>query len=173
MNLSPRERRLVILIGGILFLLANLLLLSSVRKSFAKTNVEITSKREELARLDAILAEGENWQEREAWITRHQPVLENREQAGVTLLEEVRQVARASDVLLEKPSLGGIVAEAGYQSVSVEVETRSSWQALITLLHSLQRPENFIVFESVHLQVDPKDATQMQGRLKIARWYAP
>lgn len=173
MKLSPRERRLVLVIGGILFLLVNLFVLSSIRQRFARTGVEITTKQEELARLKAIIAEGETWQEREEWITLHQPQLENREQAGVTLLEEVRQIARASNVVIEKPSLGGIEAQGVYQSVSVYVETRSSWDALITLLHALQQPEHFIVFESAHLQVDSRDATQMQARLRIAKWYAP
>jgi hypothetical protein len=37
----------------------------------------------------------------------------------------------------------------------------------------VQQPESFVVFESVTLAIDPADPTQMRGKFKIARWFAP
>jgi hypothetical protein len=37
----------------------------------------------------------------------------------------------------------------------------------------VQQPESFVVFESVTLNIDPADPTQMRGKFKIARWFAP
>ena len=89
------------------------------------------------------------------------------------LLEEVRNAARARNVVLENPALGTVDAQAGYQSVSVDIETKSSWKDLIDFMAGLQQPEKFIVFERSNLQIDTTDPTKMRGRFRIAKWYAP
>jgi len=58
-------------------------------------------------------------------------------------------------------------------AISVELQTKSTWPALITFLEHLQGPEQFIVVESANLRVDTSDPTMMRGNFKIAKWYAP
>ncbi|RYD82950.1 MAG: hypothetical protein EOP84_08610, partial [Verrucomicrobiaceae bacterium] len=60
-----------------------------------------------------------------------------------------------------------------YTSVYVTVETRSTWEELISFMAELQAPEKFIVVESANLKKYPADETKMQGALRIAKWYAP
>lgn len=40
-------------------------------------------------------------------------------------------------------------------------------------LYEMQAPERFIVFESANLQIDQDDKTQIRGKFRIAKWYAP
>jgi len=37
----------------------------------------------------------------------------------------------------------------------------------------VQKPDGFVVFESVNLAIDSSDPTTMLGKFKIARWFAP
>ena len=44
---------------------------------------------------------------------------------------------------------------------------------MVHFLYDVQRPDAFVVFESVNLAIDGSDPTMMRGKLKIARWFAP
>jgi hypothetical protein len=37
----------------------------------------------------------------------------------------------------------------------------------------VQQPDAFVVFENVNVIVDGSDPTMIQGKFKIARWFAP
>src|SRR5205823_6349612 len=102
-----------------------------------------------------------------------QPKLVNEGSAGVELLDYVKSVAKKSDVVLENPAIGSPAKAQFYRSVPVNIETKSSWATLIRFLESIQQPEQFIVFETANVAIDPADPAMMRGKFKIARWYAP
>ncbi len=173
MKISPRERTLLAVIGTLVFLFLNLVAFNALRNRLATSDAALASKTKELATLREILTERDLWESRDQWLNAHQPKLENREQAPVALLDYLKQSARTHNVALENPQLGTLESQPTHQAVSVTIDTRSSWDSLIALLHTLQQPEAFIVLESAMLEIDPNDATRMHGRFKIARWYAP
>lgn len=171
-RLTSRERILLVLVLGVLFVLGNMSLFSWLSGKNAKIRTEFASKRSELKSMKVILEGGQLWAEREAWLNANQPKLTSPEQAGVQLLDQIKEVARANDVLLESPELGGLEVQSACRSVSVQVATKSTWPNLVKFLHSMQQPGRFIVFESANLQIDPSNATRMACRFKIAKWYA-
>lgn len=172
-RLTARERLLVTLVLGVLFILGNLMLCRSLLDRHAQLQAGLRSGRAELGAMQKLLAERDQWAARAAWLGAHQPKLSNPEQAGVMLLDEIKEAARANDVLLESPELGGVESQAAYRSVSVQVATKSSWANLVKFLHTVQQPQRFIVFESASIQADPANAERMACRFKIAKWYAP
>jgi hypothetical protein len=172
-RLSSRERVMMFAVLGIVFVFANLLVFSTFRKKHAQISADLEARQLELSAQKEILANRDLWMQRDAWISAKQPKMESRERAGVALLEDIKQAAKAHDVLLESPELGGVESEGLYQSVSVGVQTKSSWASLIAFLHALQQPEQFIVFESATLKIDNADKTQMRGQFRIAKWFAP
>jgi len=172
-SLNSRERFMALAVGSILFVLANLIGFSAIRSSQGQRSEALKAKRASRDELRTLLAGRDLWAEREQWLLKHQPRLENRDRAAVALLDEIKAAARERNVLLENPQLGTIEEGPYRQSVSVNVETRSSWEALITLLNTLEQPEKFLVLETANLQIDPSDPTRMRGRFRIARWYAP
>jgi len=172
-TLNPRERFMALAVGVILFALLNLIGFSLFRSGQRQRQEALDAKRASRDELRSLLAGRALWDGREQWLAAHQPRLENRDRAAVALLEEIKAVARERNVLLENPQLGTIEAGPQRQAVSVNVETRSSWEALIKLLSTLEQPEKFIVLETANLQIDSSDPTRMRGRFRIARWYAP
>ncbi|MEI6351618.1 MAG: GspMb/PilO family protein [Verrucomicrobiota bacterium] len=172
-RLSARERIMVAVVAAILFVLGNMALLSSLAERHRQLSSDLATKNTELAALKTILSDREQGAKRDAWLTATQPKLTNQSQAGVVLLDQVRQVAKASDVLLENPEIGSMdSSQPTRQSVTVMIQTKSSWAALVKFLNGLQQPDQFIVFESANFQSDSTDPAQMRGRLRIAKWYA-
>lgn len=172
-RLSPREKLLACVVLGVVFVLINLAAFSSIVKRHAELRADLASKQVELKSLKLMLSQVDSSTAHEAWLKQKQPKLTNREQARVALLDEVKAVAKSNDVMLENPAFGSIDSQPDYQSVTVQVETKSSLASLVGFLNGLQQPEHFIVCESANLQVDTGDATKMRGHFKIAKWYAP
>ena len=173
MTLSSRERFLASLVGGAFALLLTLALLSAFSKKQSLLRSQLADRRSELAAIQTLLGERGVWEKRDAWLSEKQPKLLNESSAGVSLLDAVRELARAHEVTLENPVIGQPGKTQWARSVSVNVETRSSWDSLIAFLQAAQKPDAFIIFESANLQIDAGDASQMRGRFRIARWYAP
>lgn len=172
-RLNPRERIMLAIVVGVVFIFINLMLISSLRQQYATVSGDIASRKAELVGLESILKERDLWQARREWLVEKQPKLENANQAGVQLLEEIKQVAKSCEVLLESPELGPVEARPEARSVAVSIQTKSGWEPLVQFLNRLQQPEHFIVFDSVHLQIDPGDPTQMRGKFRVSKWFAP
>lgn len=171
--MSSRERVLAIAVGAIAFLLVSFLAVDFFVKGQARARAEIASKAKQLKMMQALIAEKALWEARDAWLHSKQPKLGDVDLAGGALLDQVKEIARKHTVLLDNPAIRVPDRRPEYTSVSVEVETKSPWPALIAFLGEMQAPEQFVVFESVNLKIDATDPAQMRGRFRIARWYAP
>ena len=171
-RLTARERLLLSLFLGALFLLGNVILWSALLGRNARLQADLAAKRSAIQSMRALAAEAEKWSARDAWLNAVQPGLTNPEQAGVQLLDEIKAVARANEVLLEGPELGSVETEPARRSVFVQITAKSSWASLVKFLHAVQGPERFVVFETADFQVDPANASRMICRFKIAKWYA-
>ena len=173
MTLSSREKLLAGLAAGAFFLLLTLAFLSAFSKKRSLLSSQLSNRRTELAAIQTLLGERELWEKRDAWLNEKQPKLLNESSAGVSLLDDIRELARSQTVTLENPVIGQPGKTQWYRSVTVNVETRSTWDSLIAFLQAAQKPDGFIIFENANLQIDAADASLMRGRFKIARWYAP
>jgi len=171
-RINPRERFLICLLAGALFVLGNWALLDSFAKHYARNRADIAAKLSEIRSMQSLIAEAKDSASHDEWIESSQPKLGNSEQAGVQLLDQIKQIARANEVLLENPELGSVEQQPRCQAVSVQLTAKASWAGVVNFMHGLQSPDKFIVFDSATFQVDPSNAKQMSCRLKIAKWYA-
>jgi len=172
-QLTSREKLLAGAIGGILFLLINLFLLSHFIHSQADLRRLAVEKANNLQMMETLCKSRDMWTKRDQWLGQKQPKLANESSAGVQLLDYLKDNAKKSEVTLENPAIGTPTKSPSAISVPVSVETKSSWESLIRFLNSVHQPDQFIVFESANLQIDATDQSQMRGKFKIARWYAP
>jgi hypothetical protein len=118
------------------------------------------------------IKEKDLWAARDKWLKQYQPTLKSAVEAS-TLLDQIKEIGGKHNVLIEKPAIGAGDSTPDHQSVFASFETKSPWPPLIHFLYDVQKPESFVVFESVQLQIDSADPTMMRGRFKIARWFAP
>lgn len=171
--LSPREKRLAWVVGTIAFLFLNYLLIDTAVQAHHRLQTDLGRKSKQLRLARQLSADLDFWAQRDQWLQTAQPRLENADSAGVQLLNRVTEIAKKHAVLLENPALRPADPQPAYQSVAIEVETKSAWKPLIAFLREMQGPDQFITMEAANFKIDASDPTQMRGRFKIARWYAP
>lgn len=171
-RMNPRERVLSLIVAGTLFLLVNFFIWDALLGMLGQTQTDLASRKSLRAQQSVFLKERETWKKRDQWLKKHQPALNSPVEAS-TLLDQVKQVASKHNVLLENPQIGSGDSTPNHQSVFASVETKSPWPPLVRFLYDVQRPEAFVVFESVNLQIDSADPTMMKGKFRIARWFAP
>jgi hypothetical protein len=172
-QLSSREKTLATLVGLIVGIVLNLLLMNFFIKTHRSLRAELASKTSELAAKKILLAEKTMWEQRDAWIQSKLPKLTNEGSVGVQLLDQVKELAKKHTVLVENPAIGTVDRRGQSMAVTVNIETKSPWRELGAFLRDIQGPEQFVVLESVKIQKDSSDATQMRGWFRIAKWFAP
>ena len=171
-RLNSRERVLSMIIAGALFLLVNYIIWNSILGMIGRARTDLASRASVRKQQEVFLKEAKMWKERDAWLQKFQPTLQNPAEAS-TLLTQMKEVASKHKVLLENPQIGSGESTPNYQSVFASIESKSPWPPLVHFLYDVQKPESFVVFESVNLAIDSADPTMMRGKFKIARWFAP
>lgn len=175
-RLTVREQRLLLLVGGAVFLVLNLVLIRGLLVTLSSLRTQQAAKTTLLNTQNALLQQAELWQARENWLKQKQPAMtKSRDLANVDLLNELEKQTRDHGLLLENPPVinpaENAPSGAPYRPVSVSIETKGTWNALVRFLNSVQQPENFIVFESATIQSDPSDPALLKGKFRIAKWY--
>jgi hypothetical protein len=170
--MNPRERRLAWIVAGALFLVINLVIWSKLFSTLSNARAELALQKATREEQSIYIKEKDLWGTRDKWLKQFQPTLKSAVEAS-TLLDQVKEIAGKHNVLLEKPAIGAGDSTPDHQSVFASFETKSPWPPLVHFLYDVQKPESFVVFESVQLQIDNADPTMMRGRFKIARWFAP
>ncbi|MGB8339963.1 MAG: hypothetical protein WCE51_00105 [Chthoniobacterales bacterium] len=171
-RMNQRERMLALTVAGILFLLINLAIWNALLGMSAGARDEYASERAARAEQQFYLVDEEMWRQRADWLEKKQPRSNNPAEAS-SLLTRVKEIADRYRVQVENPQIGPVESTPSHQSVSATFETKSGWEPLVHFLYDSQKPESFTVFENVNLMVDATDPTVMEGRFKIAKWFAP
>jgi len=171
-KMNPRERTLALIVGGAVFLLLNFLIWSSLLGMLGRARGDLASRKSVRAQQNIFLKERKMWEKRDEWLKKSQPALKSPVEAS-TLLDELKQAAAKHNIQIENPAIGSSDSTPNYQAVFASIETKSPWPPLVRFLFDVQRPEIFVVFESVTLAIDSSDPTMMRGKFKIARWFSP
>ncbi len=178
-RLSRRERVLVLLVAGAVFIVLNVVVLRGLGASFRNLSAQRKQKSFEADTLRVYLAEKPRWTQRVQWLRDKQPPLVNRDVAGVKLEDQIKTVADQNKVILTThqilPAPVGALAQnaADYQALTVQLESKGDWLGMIKFLAAVQRPENLIAFETASLRTDPADSKVMRGQFRVAKWFAP
>ena len=172
-RLNRRERILLVVIAGIVFVLVNLMIWNWLLNALGRARSELAERKASRTQQAIYMRERDMWVKRDEWIRKHQPILSGPGEASKLLEEQIKPVAAKYEVLIENPQIGSGEATPAHQTVYNSIDSKSAWPALVHFLYDLQQPEKFIVFENVTLSIDSNDATMMRGRFKIARWFAP
>jgi hypothetical protein len=171
-RMNQRERLLSWIVAGAVIVLVNLVILSWLFGALGRARSELAARKAALAEQAVYVKERDLWTKRDQWLREHQPTLKNPAEASV-LLDELKQVAGKYNVLIQNPAIGSGETTPNHQTIFASIETKSPWPPLVHFLYDVQKPDAFVVFESVNLAIDSSDPTMMRGKFKIARWFAP
>ena len=171
-RMNQRERLLSWIVAGTIIVLVNLVILSWLFGALGRARSELAARKAALAEQALYIKERDLWTKRDQWLREHQPTLKDPAEASV-LLDQLKQVAGKYNVLIQNPAIGSGETTPNHQTVFASIETKSPWPPLVHFLYDVQKPDAFVVFESVNLSIDSSDPTMMRGKFKIARWFAP
>ena len=171
-SLNQRERRLSAIVAAIIFLLLNWYLWGKLFGALNHARADLATRQDTRKVQEVFIRERALWEKNAQWLKEHQPTLKGPGDAS-TLLDEIKQVAGKHNVLLENPAIGTGDATPERQAVFASFEVKSAWPPLVRFLYDVQQPDSFVVFESITLNIDAADPTQMRGKMKVARWFAP
>ena len=104
-RMSARERKMTLVIAGILFLLINLFVWRLLLGTISNSRRELATRKSTRAEQVVYMRERQIWEKRDQWIQKSQPVLKGAEELS-TLLEQLKQVAGKYDILIENPAIG-------------------------------------------------------------------
>ena len=171
-RMNQRERLLSWIVAGTIIVLINLVILSWLFGALGRARSELAARKAASAEQALYIKERDLWTKRDQWLREHQPTLKDPAEASV-LLDQLKQVAGKYNVLIQNPAIGSGETTPNHQTVFASIETKSPWPPLVHFLYDVQKPDAFVVFESVNLAIDSSDPTMMRGKFKIARWFAP
>jgi hypothetical protein len=171
-RMNQRERLLSWIVAGTVVVLVNLVILSWLFGALGRARSELAVRKAAMAEQALYIKERNLWTKRDQWLREHQPTLKDPAEASV-LLDQLKQVAGKYNVLIQNPAIGSGETTPNHQTVFASIETKSPWPPLVHFLYDVQKPDAFVVFESVNLAIDSSDPTMMRGKFKIARWFAP
>ncbi len=173
-RLTARERVLLLIVGGSLVVIVNLILLSVLIRSWRDLSLQYTEKSQELYRETAFADQKASlWQPRNEWLKKTQPPLANRSLAGPQLQEAIKGIAQGNQVIVTNQKFVTATTAAAYQPVTVGISTQSDWKSVVKFMATLQRPDAFLVFNTASLHTEQSDPAQVKGEFVISKWYAP
>lgn len=178
MQMKQSERVLAMIVGTLLITVVTFMLVNSFLGHQRKLKRDLVDKQTALVSMQTLIGERELWEERDKWLTQHQPKLDNANSAGVELLDRVKQIGQARSLTPTDAAIG--IADPGtksgskpvYQAVGVSFTVKGKWADMVNFLYDVQTPTNFLIFEKATLQLDKDDKTQVSGTFKVAKWFA-
>jgi hypothetical protein len=177
-RLSARERKLLFLVAGAVFVLLNLLLVRGLLRSVTDLRAQWNNRSMTATASKALVSQSDLWSKRDEWLAGKQPTFgAGRDRASIDLLNDLETLTRNNGLLLDAPPVINPADKtspgAAFQAVSVSIDTKGTWASVARFLHKIQQPDQFIVFESATVQTDPSDNNLLRGKFRIAKWYKP
>lgn len=176
--LTVREKWLLGLCLGVIFVVGNAFAARSVLKVLRGSDAKIATLRSTLADHEMWVEETPKAAARETWLAETMPPLGGASMGKLQgdLIQSLQDDLFERKLRIERQSLQDIVNSAFYTEVSVRLEVKGAESAVLEWLTTLQGPEKFQVIKSLELELDNRSKEiepQAECEITIARWYHP
>lgn len=173
-SLNVREKRLLFLCLGTIFLVGNGLAL----REFTAKRKGILGSLEQLAEQatvnQALLSDRAFHEKHRAWLDQHMPYTESAGRAQGQLLEYLQNAALDNELTISNQTLLEPLELDHFNEVAVSIRIRGDQEKMLRWLLSLQSPERFQAIKSIDLELDSRareKTPQAQCNLTVARWF--
>ena len=171
--MSPRERTLALLVGGVIALLVNVVIIKFFMGKKTEFQLSIAKTEGQIAQKKALESERAFWAERDAWLNANLPTFGDPLVANRELTKQLTELAKKHGVTLETPQNGVPSRQKEYVGLGVRVSGKGPWVPMMEFLRELQEPGQFIVFDPLDLKVDATEKTLLRADVTVTKWFAP
>jgi hypothetical protein len=169
-NLNPREQRLALALGAVLFLIVNLFFLPRLMAFNRVGHQKNTELKAQVAAAEGWVAKRDYWNERRDWLEQTAPSLNAARQDSATQLELLQEGAREFGLTITDVQLLQLQPTEFYQPIGARLTVRGPWSGLVQFVSGLQNPELFDVISRFSVRSDDPPP-QVQCELEIQRWF--
>ncbi len=171
--LTPKEKRLLSLLLGALFLLFNVVALKAFLGRRAAFRGHIAQLEAQLSQNRAILAQKGYWAERAEWLHANQPTDDiTSVDDDNRFIEFVESSAKESGLAYTRRGGGPVPSEGKpYAEVFDASTVKGNMEALVKWLVKLQQPKDFRAIKQ--LRIKSGEPPEVTGDIEVARWYRP
>lgn len=152
--LTPSEQRLVFILAGVLFIVANVIFLPMLSRRQTSVSRDISQLRAESLGASGWLNNIEYWRARDAWLNQNQPVLGSVGDASVTFLESLQTSLRGAGLTITDQSLLSSESSELSDSIGARITVKGQLVDLAKWLASMQIPEQFIQVPEIQIRSD-------------------
>jgi hypothetical protein len=171
--LTAKERKLLLLLIGALFVLLNVVGLQAFLNRQRLLQSDIARLRAQLDEHRSILAGKDYWEERGAWLEAHQPVDDVGTVEDDTKFTEFVEVSAKNSGLQYTRRGGGPMPPRGSIAEVYDASTvQGPMKALVQWLSELQKPAEFRVIKQFRIKSTEKPPDVVCD-VEVARWYRP
>ena len=169
-KITKRERSLLIIFFGAIFLMFNLFGVTFLLHRQSDLQSHLTDLKNQRQEARSWLAEKDMWLQREAWLDKTQPKLQSVGESNAAMLQVLQNSARKHDITIMEQGFGDPVTQTYYKEISVKLKISGSLEAITRWLVELQQPANFQAIPAFSMKSD-SDATKIICELTVARWF--
>ena len=166
MQISKRERQLLILTSTIVVVGLNLLLFFPLLTRWQKMNVELTVKRNVLTKEQEIIARTPEWRRSYDELGRNLKQSERFESA-TDVIKKVDEVGGAAGILTQTKRPMKEEEHEVYHEWAVEYHFETTVESLVKFLHGLQTSSGFMTVEQLNVSAKPDNSGILRGDIQI------
>jgi len=174
--LTSREKALLGICFGVIFLIANAFAYRSISGKLRGSNDRIMELDNQLKDQEMWLEEAQMAAAREQWLNATMPAAENFGKEQADLLQSVQDELFDRKIRIEQQSLQEITKDPFYTEVAIRLTIRGEQMAVIDWLTTLQNRDKFQVIKALSFKIDTKSKEpepQAICQITLAKWFAP
>ena len=166
MQISKRERQLLILTSTVVVVGLNLFLFFPLLARWQKMNLELKAKRQELAKEQATIDRTPEWRRSYEELGRNLKQAERFESA-TDVIKKVDEVGGAAGILTQTKRPMKEEEHEVYHEWAVEYHFETTVESLVKFLHGLQTSSGFMTVEQLNVSAKPDNSGILRGDIQI------
>lgn len=174
--MNEREKKLIFILFGAAFLIANVFAFTTYQKAMARKQIELTRKTQDYEKKMEELDKADSRLEERRWLENHAPKEGTHAEVRAELVTFTEQSAGRRQVKLKRrPELlsADTKQDGAYRSASIKVIANAEDKQLYSWLADLQDPEKSRTITSLRITPQRDDPTRVDCVLEVASWFTP
>ncbi len=174
--MSPREKKLVIILVSAAFIIVNLFLFTSFNAAKQQKEALLAKGSKDLKKMERELEEADSQIPDRDWLSGNPPVEGTHGRVGAELATYTEKSALRNQVTLKKrpsPQREDIEETGAYRSARVKVVGNAADRELYLWLTDLQDPKQGRSITQLRISPQRDDPTRVDCELEVTQWFTP
>lgn len=168
--LTAKEKKLLLALVGAIFVLVNAVALQAFLNRRRALQASVSDLESQLSASKAVMAQKQEWSEREAWLDANQPTDDpSTTEDDAKFYEFVETSARQSGLQYTRKNAGARASSGPYVEVVDTSQVKGRMEPLVKWMSGLQQPTAFRAIKQ--MTIKSAEPPELVCDIEVARWY--